>query len=446
MLWMMRSARCVCLLAMASSLLFASAQTYGFEELEVMQGSTLRFRVNVEDERANGQDTLSVILTIPSLGWASLAFNDNGGLMIGSEAVIGLPDTGEVKKYNLGAKGTAGVLPMADDKQTLIATSISQESGITTLAFTKILVEEGEIAIDATGENVFLSAYGTSNILGYHDKRESFAVDLAVAPAPAEIFLGSLTTNAHLVSGDVYLLSERILEVRNFVYDGEGPAGFFWVDTESEPTTGGRVISDGSPSLGCAMTSDDTPLPRQEGVTQRVEFPEGVTINDFLGGSLSVWCEEFAANFGSLTLPSSLEVIPSPGPVLECVPPEVPEIAKTPEGYNCEPLTDDFQVRWQVDGDDLHVELVGRIDDGTYMSFGISGRPQTDTWMIGADAVVVVSDRQLLSCIVLYYIMRLVFYLMILTGLVFFLPPLLLGYDGLWPTCPRYFYGSTRPM
>jgi hypothetical protein len=181
MFLMMRSARCLCLLAMASSLLFASAQTEGFEELELtgqLEGSTLHFKVNVEDERANGQDTLSLILTVPSLGWASLAFNDNGGNMIGSEAVIGLPDTGEVKKYNLSEKGP-GIIPMADDKQTLIEASIIQESGTTTLAFTKLLVEAGEITIDATGVNSFLSSYGTSNILGYHDKREPYTVDLA---------------------------------------------------------------------------------------------------------------------------------------------------------------------------------------------------------------------------------------------------------------------------
>ena len=106
----------------------------------------------------------------------------------------------------------------------------------------------------------------------------------------AEIFLDSLTTKAHLVSGDVYLLSEKVLEIRSYVYDGEGPAGFFWVDTAASPTAGGRVISDGSPSSGCAMTADDTPLPRAEGVTQRVVFPDGVTINDYLGGSSCVWC------------------------------------------------------------------------------------------------------------------------------------------------------------
>ena len=77
------------------------ATTEGFEELELagqLEGSILRFKVNFEDERANGQDTLSLILTVPSLSWVGFGFNDNGGFMIGSEAVIGLPDTGEVKR------------------------------------------------------------------------------------------------------------------------------------------------------------------------------------------------------------------------------------------------------------------------------------------------------------------------------------------------------------
>jgi len=211
---------------------------------------------------------------------------------------------------------------------------------------------------------------------------------LAIASAQ-EIFLGSFITKAHQVSGDVYLLSEKVLEIRDYTYDGQGPAAFFWADTAAQPTNGGRVISDGSPGMGCAMTIDDQQLPRADGITQRVEFPEGVTINDYLGGSLSVWCEAFAANFGHLTLPSSLDEIPSPGPELECVE-QVPPIAQTPDGYNCENLLENkYQVRWKVDGDDIHVELVGFIDDSMYMGFGISGRPQKETWMIGADVVVV---------------------------------------------------------
>ncbi len=67
------------------------------------------------------------------------------------------------------------------------------------------------------------------------------------------------------------------------------------------------------------MTADDTPLPRQQGVTQRVEFPDGVTINDYWGGSLSVWCEQFNANFGSVTFPSSLDCeLDSAEPSMPC--------------------------------------------------------------------------------------------------------------------------------
>jgi hypothetical protein len=46
-----------------------------------------------------------------------------------------------------------------------------------------------------------------------------------------------------------------------------------------------------------------------------------------------------------------------------------------PEGYNCEPLNDDYQVRWQVDVNqqEIALKLVANIPDGSYMGFGVSG-------------------------------------------------------------------------
>jgi hypothetical protein len=67
-----------------------------------------------------------------------------------------------------------------------------------------------------------------------------------------------------------------------------------------------------------------------------------------------------------------------------------PTIASTPEGYNCEALNEDYQVRWRVNGDNLDIELVGDIPDEAYMAFGVSGLPDR-TWMLGADIVVTVS-------------------------------------------------------
>lgn len=219
----------------------------------------------------------------------------------------------------------------------------------------------------------------------------------------AELLLGTLTTNAHQVTGDVYLLSERIMEIRGFTYDGAAPAAYFWADTNPSPTVNGIVLSDGSPSSGCALAVGDPELPALSAVTQRVEFPDGVTIRDFLGGSVSVWCEAFAANFGSIQLPAWLDEseIPQDGPALECNTgateaggqassgSSAPAIAQTPEGYNCEPLNDDYQVRWKVNGDFIDIELVGIIPDDSYMAFGVSGLTDS-TFMIGADVTIAV--------------------------------------------------------
>ena len=154
-----------------------------FLELELpgqLSGSLLRYKVNPTDERAAGSDTVSVILTVPATAWLSFGFSDNGGFMTGSEAVIGFPGTGEVKKYSLSGRSISGVTPMPDNQQTLIDASIQQTESSTTLRFTKILAEEGEITIDGNGFNTFLSAYGTGNTLGFHRARVSYRVDLGI--------------------------------------------------------------------------------------------------------------------------------------------------------------------------------------------------------------------------------------------------------------------------
>lgn len=216
----------------------------------------------------------------------------------------------------------------------------------------------------------------------------------AFQPTDGGIFLGSFRTRAHRVAGDVFLLTERIMEIRGYSYDGTAPVVYFWADTNPRPTRGGTILSDGSPSLNCATRDGDPDLPRAENLpAQRVEFPDGLSIRDFWGGSLSVWCERFAANFGDMIFPNEEDVDLSllsaitPEPQLECGVDQTPPIARTPAGYNCQPLNDDYQVRWQVDGSNLNVELVGRIPDNTYMGWGISGRT-TETWMIGADTVI----------------------------------------------------------
>ena len=213
-------------------------------------------------------------------------------------------------------------------------------------------------------------------------------------PTDGGIFLGSFRTRAHRVAGDIFLLTERIMEIRGYSYDGTAPVVYFWADANPRPSRGGTILSDGSPSLNCATRGGDPDLPRAENLpAQRVEFPDDLSIRDFWGGSLSIWCERFSANFGDMIFPLEEEVDLSlldavvPEPELECGVDQTPPIARTPQGYSCQPLNDDYQVRWQVDGSNLNVELVGRIPDNTYMGWGVSGRT-SESWMIGSDAVI----------------------------------------------------------
>ena len=45
---------------------------------------------------------------------------------------------------------------------------------------------------------------------------------LATAVSSAKISLGSFRSRDHDVAGEVFLKSERVLEIQNFVYDGSG--------------------------------------------------------------------------------------------------------------------------------------------------------------------------------------------------------------------------------
>lgn len=77
------------------------------------------------------------------------------------------------------------------------------------------------------------------------------------------------------------------------------------------------------------------------------------------------------------------------GPALQCSDDvRIPDIAKTPSGFNCEPLNEKLQVRWAVMGSEIAFEIVGQIEETEWMGFGVSGST-TRTFMIGADPTVV---------------------------------------------------------
>jgi hypothetical protein len=116
--------------------------------------------------------------------------------MVGSDAVIGLVETGSVEKYSLDGKLVAekdGVHPM--EHQTLVFSSIVQHDAddgtvTTVLSFEKLLEESDsmEVRLLHSGENVFLWAVGPpeQTALGKHTEKGVFTLDLTAVQQEAE--------------------------------------------------------------------------------------------------------------------------------------------------------------------------------------------------------------------------------------------------------------------
>jgi Electron transfer DM13 len=83
------------------------------------------------------------------------------------------------------------------------------------------------------------------------------------------------------------------------------------------PTDRGFALLDGPPTGSCGKE----PLKSANGTkTYRVEFPQNKSVKDIMGGSISIWCRNFAANFGEVKIPTTLTGLPptSEGPAPVC--------------------------------------------------------------------------------------------------------------------------------
>ena len=124
--------------------------------------------------------TITVEMTYAGEAWIGFGFSENG-LMPGSKAVIALPDSNTALQYDLNARNLNDVVPFST--QTLLDSSMLQEDGVTTLTFTKLLEEQGELPISLTDNSIFLYAIGFDNTLAVHQIRE--AVTLSATPTAA---------------------------------------------------------------------------------------------------------------------------------------------------------------------------------------------------------------------------------------------------------------------
>ena len=185
----------------------------GMFETQLSPDLLLRYRINVPDtttqEICDGC-TITMETVYDGEAWVGIAFSNNGQ-MVGSEAVIGIPDGQKVppRKYHQYSYALCDVVPMDTAAQTLTdATVTIDDVGRTIMKFTKLMKEAGEIEISMVGEMGFLWAVGSSIELGYHQSRSPFAISLSTGLAQ-EIKVPNMT--AWLVHGILAFVAWGVL-------------------------------------------------------------------------------------------------------------------------------------------------------------------------------------------------------------------------------------------
>lgn len=113
---------------------------------------------------------------------------------------------------------------------------------------------------------------------------------------------GRLSTLSHQVGGDVYIVDDKRIRLKHFVYDGQGPAAYFWV--------GQKGVSGSTPDQSGVLVPDENgrqgKLGRYDDADVVLTLPSPLTSRDVRW--LSIWCEEFAVNFGDVAFPSNVQV------------------------------------------------------------------------------------------------------------------------------------------
>ena len=141
-------------------------------------------------------------------------------------------------------------------------------------------------------------------MMGYKQIVSAIALLVAsLVSVQGEISIGSFPEDSKQdIAGDIVVISDKILEIRNFVYSGAAPDAFFWADSSANATRNGFIL------LQASKNCSDDILEFANGTnTITLEFPAGTSMNDILGGSLSVWCRTMFMNLGQVVVPDTLE-------------------------------------------------------------------------------------------------------------------------------------------
>ncbi|CAM1318131.1 Uncharacterised protein PB.6629, partial [Pycnogonum litorale] len=194
------------------------------------------------------------------------------------------------------------------------------------------------------------------------------------APAPKEI--GTLQTKSRGVSGKVITFDDRTIVIENFKYNSGSGAAYFWADVGNGLTAEGQLL----PSSLTSQAGEK--LPSYDGKQMViVEIPEGRTIHDY--NWFGVYNQDTGETYGQVKIPQNMNI-----------PPSKSSTGSRKSRLNCEVLDDGtaYEVRWALTDNSVVMQLVGRVGEGNYMSFGLSGDEQKSQ-MEGGDVIVAWIDK-----------------------------------------------------
>lgn len=204
--------------------------------------------------------------------------------------------------------------------------------------------------------------------------------------APAVQSIGPLAGTNAVSSGPVQFLDASTFLIPEFRYDGSGEEVYFWSGVGPQPSSRGFKIPDEYGYL--------EPIGAYSGEDVRLQLPGGKTA--FEVNWVSVYDRAAQRPLAAALVPEGLNVPPAPAAPAA---PAWPSAPSAPAGGylsalpHCAQLHRDYQVSWEVFGNQITIELAGQIGESEYMAFGISGN-ESSSQMLGADVAVAHFDAR----------------------------------------------------
>ncbi|KAH8026983.1 hypothetical protein HPB51_000694 [Rhipicephalus microplus] len=172
-------------------------------------------------------------------------------------------------------------------------------------------------------------------------------------------------------SGTVVIVDSKTIEIPDFYFNGNVSDTYFWVGLGPQPNSAGQKIPDEKGYL--------EPLGRYEEKTIQLTLPGKMSVFDI--DWLSVWNAESNENYGSVIVPHGQDIPPS----------KLGSTKHESRLPNCEQLHATLQLRWEIQGRSITLQLTGQIEEDEYIAFGISGATNSSK-MVGADVAVCYID------------------------------------------------------